>query len=231
MSDSPLQFTRDFDRLKGSLAVIHTPDIRLLLLTDFWPKLKDILEYKSFSSYSDEYFPLILRPVFETDLGDLRIEELRSIIDRLSDIAKSGDVDPSNAGFTNFQAKIQATTNQSAIALAKKLFYIGETEAGLEVCKFVGQEPCFCRPLNAPSGIFPDGKSDKIPSEGPVRRTDSAKEIHNFMAKSFVPLVYARLLEFPPPEFVYLLLWHGDFVPLPLFYFAYQVAEVVFGAT
>ncbi len=126
MSDSPLQFARDFDKLKSSLTLIHSPDTRLLLLVDFWPKLQELREIKSFSSYFDEYFPLILQPVSESDLSDLRIDELRLIIDCLSAIGKSGNDD--------FRAKIQTSIHQTTIALAKKLFCVGETEKGLEIC-------------------------------------------------------------------------------------------------
>ena len=189
MSDSPLQFTRDFDRLKASLAVIHTPDTRLLLLTDFWPKLKEALEYKSFSSYLDEYFPLFLQPVSETDLGDLRIEELRSIIDRLSDIAKSGDADPSNAGFTNSRAKIYATIHQTVIALAKKLFYIGEIEAGLEICRNIvesrpSSEPDLGRRKNptllSPPEFRQEGVPDGARMDGGTPPTSEISEIERF---------------------------------------------------
>ena len=54
MSLSPVQFAKEFARLKSDLAGQSSDDLRLLLLLDFSDKLVPLKDKAEFTSYIDE---------------------------------------------------------------------------------------------------------------------------------------------------------------------------------
>lgn len=83
MTTSPLQFAKDFGKLKSDLASRPAADLKLLLLVDLWPSLETHHDDKAYRSYFDEYIPLLLHLISEENLHDLTLEELKRLRDTL----------------------------------------------------------------------------------------------------------------------------------------------------
>ena len=120
MIDSPLKFERRYQKLKSDCAALSAPDVKLLLLIDFWPELKEYREKPAYQSYFDEYLPNVYELITENNLTDLSIEELQRLRDTISE-------KPTRSGDPGSSTGIVTT------ALAKKLFYIGEAERALAI--------------------------------------------------------------------------------------------------
>ena len=84
MNQSPVQFARDFARLKSDLNRSPALDHKLLTLMAFWPQLEAILEEPAFRSYVDEYLPLLLHCTSAESLFDFSIAELTALKDALA---------------------------------------------------------------------------------------------------------------------------------------------------
>ncbi len=116
MESSPLQFAKDFARLKSKLAAAPAADLRLLLLVDFWPQLEICRRDAAYQSYFDEYLPLLSDLITEENLADLTMAELaglRRVLAALNDAEK---------------------TSLVTVRLATLYFYVGQLEAGLRLC-------------------------------------------------------------------------------------------------
>ena len=120
MIESPLKFEKKFQKLKSDCAALSAPDVKLLLLIDFWPELKEYREKPAYQSYFDEYLPNVYELITENNLTDLSIEELQRLRDTISE-------KPTRSGYPGSSTGIVTT------ALAKKLFYIGEAERALAI--------------------------------------------------------------------------------------------------
>ncbi len=132
MTTSPLQFAKDFGKLKSDLASQPAADLKLLLLVDFWPSLERHRDDKAYRSYFDEYIPLLLHLVSEENLHDLTLPELEGVLNTLRSV--NDVMSPDDRA--QAQDKIRLTT----ICLAKMLFYVGCVEEGVKLCAGLGGE-------------------------------------------------------------------------------------------
>ncbi len=138
MIDSPLKFEKRYQKLKSDCSSLKAADLKLLLLIDFWPILKEYQNRSAYQSYFDEYLPGVTELITEKNLSDLSIEELHKLYNTILNVVGDKNVGRNPAsGFDSSDVKIKTI----ATALAKKLFYVGEAEKALNVLKFVGQEP------------------------------------------------------------------------------------------
>jgi hypothetical protein len=125
MTQSPLQFAKDFARLQGQLAASPPGDSQLLLVLDFWQEMREHRGDAAYRSYFDEYQPLLMQLVEPANLADLSIVELTRV---RSILAETQDA-PSLAVTSEISLKLNLVT----VALAKMYFYVGAVEEGLAV--------------------------------------------------------------------------------------------------
>ena len=126
MTTSPLQFAKDFSKLKSDLALQPAADLKLLLLLEFWLVLEQHRDNKAYRSYFDEYIPLLLHLVSEENLHDLTLPELEGVLNTLQSV--NDVMSPDDRALA--QDKIRLTT----ICLAKMLFYVGCVDEGVKLC-------------------------------------------------------------------------------------------------
>lgn len=132
MATSPLQFAKDFGKLKSDLASQPAADLKLLLLLEFWLVLEQHRDNKTYRSYFDEYIPLLLHLISEENLHDLTLPELQGVLNTLQSV--NDVMSPDDRA--QAQDKIRLTT----ICLAKMLFYVGCVEEGVKLCaKLAGE--------------------------------------------------------------------------------------------
>jgi hypothetical protein len=125
MTTSPLQFAKDFARLQGQLAALHLGDGQLLLVLDFWQEMSKHQSDIAYQSYFDEYLPLLIQLIEPSNLADLSIPELATLLSILTEIQKS----PVLVAGLEIGPKLELV----AVALAKVYFYVGAVEEGLAV--------------------------------------------------------------------------------------------------
>jgi hypothetical protein len=134
MTDSTLQFARDFEKLKSGIARFPSTDLALLALLDFWPQLREKQNNKSYASYFDEYIPHLVRLIDNNNLFDLNIEELRALSETISEIDAFL--------VTDNQSPLEREKMELvALALARLYFYSGSYAEGMAViAKLIGEE-------------------------------------------------------------------------------------------
>jgi len=86
MSLSPLQFAREFERLKSSIVAGIADDVGLLELIGFWKELEPVLNKPTFASYRREYVQLIESFLSESSVEDLPIESLRQLLSIVTEL-------------------------------------------------------------------------------------------------------------------------------------------------
>lgn len=126
MTTSPLQFAKDFGKLKSDLASQPAADLKLLLLVDFWPSLERHRDDKAYRSYFEEYIPLLLHLISEENLHDLTLPELQVVLNTLQSVNDVMSPDD--------RAQVQNKIRLTTICLAKMLFYVGCVEEGVKLC-------------------------------------------------------------------------------------------------
>jgi len=126
MTTSPLQFAKDFGKLKSDLASQPAVDLKLLLLIDFWPSLETHHDDKAYRSYFEEYIPLLLHLVSEENLHDLTLPELEGVLNTLRSV--------NNVMSPDDRAQAQDKIRLTTICLAKMLFYVGCVDEGVMLC-------------------------------------------------------------------------------------------------
>jgi len=144
MDSSPLQFAKEFARLKTHLADQPAGDARLLLLVEFWASIRQYEASTAYRSYFDEYIPLLLQHINEENLYDLRPVELEGLLGVLCELSRS------DAGFAH-KIEIQDHLGVTTTELARKLFYAGAVEDGLRVIG--GLERDAAPPREIPDGL------------------------------------------------------------------------------
>lgn len=124
MESSPLQFARDFERLKSDIARSPSPESALLRLVAFWQNLKARAALAAYRTYLEEYLQLLSSLLNDKNLTDMTIEEL-SVIGRFVKEFAAGQI-PSP-----FQEIVAQYRTLSAQSYARKLLYVGNYEEGL----------------------------------------------------------------------------------------------------
>jgi len=122
MSISPVQFAKEFAKLKSDLAGQPAPDERLLLLIDFWPFLSQKAGQSSYRSYVEEYFTLLTPLAASSNLTDLTGDELKKMRPALNAMAEIG-------GDDIHDMRILVTQRMAA-----QDFHVGEVARGIETC-------------------------------------------------------------------------------------------------
>ncbi len=134
MTDSVLQFARDFEKLKSTTSEAVSLDQALLAMADFWPELREKRDNKSYASYFEEYVPLLVGLIDNDNLFDLTIAELKTIYSTLLEI---NDFLASDKRHSLENKWIETV----ALTLARLYFYSGNFEEGVAVVgKFLNEE-------------------------------------------------------------------------------------------
>ncbi len=124
MSQSPVQFARDFARLKSDLGRSPAPDRKLLALMAFWPQLETVLTEPAYGTYIDEYLPALLQCTNAESLFDLSIAELTTLKDALIRIRESAHGRP-------ISGQVAQKAGLVTFRLATVLLYVGSIDDAL----------------------------------------------------------------------------------------------------
>ncbi len=127
MGVSPLQFAKNFARLKSDLPTLLAPDLKLLRLIRFWPDLKPLAGKVSYRTYFDEYIPFIHHLVTEQTLFDFSIDELSALRDILRSLDESNETESTRDLNSH---KLRLVTYR----LATILCYVGDFEKAIPLC-------------------------------------------------------------------------------------------------
>jgi hypothetical protein len=127
MSTNPLQFAKEFARLRADLASDIAPDHKMLHMMRFWPELAGVKDQNQYGDYFREFIPTYLDLIESRNLVDLDIQELEAVSTLLSEISSL------TSQFADF-GKVAGKAKIAKLELAKKLFYVGDVERGLAVC-------------------------------------------------------------------------------------------------
>lgn len=128
MDKSPLEFAQEFEKFKSALSRIQTEDAKILLLTDFWPTIKEKTKDHSYQSYLEEFYTFWQLHLNQNSLSDLTLDELTRIIEALQDLHhySSGD-------------NLTESINMVLLKLASLYFFAGDIDNGLkQCCKITG---------------------------------------------------------------------------------------------
>jgi hypothetical protein len=150
---SPLQFARDFEKLKSDLAASPAPDLSLLLLIGFWPQLENKIHDALYKSYIDEYLSILVNRFSDDVLIDLTIDELDKIRGALLSLWNCAD---------HHKDRLTAFLDATSLALAKIYFYLGEPEKGINNCRSGSESTDDSRETKNPTlpAEFPDSPSE-----------------------------------------------------------------------
>lgn len=125
---TPLKFAKAFARLKSDLAAQPIDDLKLILLTDFWPGLRPLYGDPLYQSYVGEFAALLESLVKESNLHDLTIEELDSMLRIMRELGIAHDV-----GLSDCERTV-------TIRLATLYAYVGEIDKVCELCAGLTEE-------------------------------------------------------------------------------------------
>ncbi len=126
MKPSPLEFARDFEKLKSELSRLPAADLRLLLLVRFWEQLAPVAGESAYESYLNDYRSLVIGLVQADALSDLTIDSLNRVRHVLNDlVAGSG---------TETAPELRTTISTVTLRLATLFFYVGAMDEGLALC-------------------------------------------------------------------------------------------------
>ncbi len=121
MTLSPLQFAKEWEKLKSNVVNSASGDRGLLHLCDFWPHLSTHLNEAAYSSYLDEYCSMMVPLLGEATLADMTPPELETLISILASLVISKKA-------TSELTSSLTTVYESAARLS---FYVGNLENGL----------------------------------------------------------------------------------------------------
>lgn len=131
MDSTPLQFARNFERLKSDITRVSSPENAILELARFWQNLKDRLAHPAYTVYVEEYLQMLVSNLDENNLGDLTIEELDLFDSFLADLT-AGEIP---ARFRGLVILRQTAITQQ---YARKLLYVGDYRNALAALKAEG---------------------------------------------------------------------------------------------
>lgn len=127
MSQSPLQFAREFARFKSDLSRQPGPELRLLCLIEFWPNLKRLTDDIGRRTYVEEVTSLFHNLLTEQTLSDFSVEELSNLKRILFSFS---NLKPGNSARIWIDQKLRLVS----LRLATVLFYVGDIEKALPLC-------------------------------------------------------------------------------------------------
>jgi hypothetical protein len=160
MTQSPLQFAREFERLKSDLRTQPAPDLQLLQLSDFWTTHSALFRDTNYRSYLDEFQPLLLHLITDSTLFDMTLDELQRVRKALSELGQRAEI----------ADKLGLVTNR----LAQLFSYVGEhkqAEALLSTAPPTGDKTFVGR---VPSEAKRSAEPDKDPPLSSPRRRGSS---------------------------------------------------------
>ncbi len=127
MKPSPLEFAREFEKLKSDLSRLPSADLRLFLLVRFWEQLAPVAGKSAYESYLNDYRSLVIGLVQADALSDLTIDSLNRVRRVLDDLVAVSGVDSA-------PPELRAATSTVISRLANLYFYVGAVDEGLALC-------------------------------------------------------------------------------------------------
>ncbi|MGB5105321.1 MAG: hypothetical protein WBP29_11910 [Candidatus Zixiibacteriota bacterium] len=123
MSQSPVEFAAAFERLRSRISMSAGSDDVILLLIEFWPRIRQLGRNHAYSSYVAEYLSFLNASLEDEGFRDFSVDELK----QLEMICISGGV----AAELILQIRKQ---------IARLCFYVGELSEGLQACLRITNE-------------------------------------------------------------------------------------------
>ncbi|MBU8934905.1 MAG: hypothetical protein KOO62_13040 [candidate division Zixibacteria bacterium] len=124
MTTSPIQFAKQFARLREIIQASAASDLKLLQMFDFWPELKDHRDEPAYASYYDEFTPLVENFLTDTNLHDLSLDELTGLREMASDLS------------------LKKPASLVVRRMAKVYCYVGEVDKALQLFAEIAGEQC-----------------------------------------------------------------------------------------
>lgn len=128
MESTPLQFARDFERLKSDLSRVSSPENAILELARFWKNFKDRFAHPAYAVYVEEYLQMLDSRLDEKNLGDLTIEELDSLHRFLAELC-AGEIP------ARFREAVTVRQNALTQLYARRLLYVDDYKSALAALK------------------------------------------------------------------------------------------------
>ncbi len=126
MGQTPLEFEREFARLKSRLNASPDSTAGFVSLIHFWPDLSPLTDKRQYDSHTEEYLALLLEHCQPASLRDLPPGHLRPASAVLGQMAPVAD------RFGQLGA-LQAAREKVVAEWARKLMYAGDAHVGLAV--------------------------------------------------------------------------------------------------
>ena len=126
MTQSIVEFAKEFENLKGRIKLQSSGSMRLRTLIAFWTQLSDRQIDRRFRTYIVEYTTLLLQELNTSSLYDLLPNELSSLNELVPDLANTT---------ANAQRAEELKSNLIEIAkeAARKHFYVGDVSTGIGI--------------------------------------------------------------------------------------------------
>ncbi len=131
MKPSPLEFARDFEKLKSELSRLPAADLRLLLLVRFWERLAPMAGESAYESYLNDYCSLVIGLVQADALSDLTIDSLNQVRRVLNDLVDVSGIDAASTS-------LLIAALGASLRVATLLFYVGAYDEALSLCAELG---------------------------------------------------------------------------------------------
>jgi len=125
---TPLKFAKAFGKLKSDLAAQPIDDLKLILLTNFWPGLRPLSGDPQYQSYVGEYTSLLENLITEPNLYDFTIEELDGLLGIIREAGITHDV-----GLPDCEKAV-------TVRLATLYAYVGEIDKACKLCASLTEE-------------------------------------------------------------------------------------------
>ncbi len=127
MKPSPLQFAREFEKLKSDLSRLPASDLKLLLLARFWEQLAPVAGKSAYESYLNDYRSLVIGLVQADALSDLTIDSLNRVRHVLRELVDVSGIDaaPTSLLIAALGVSLRVVT---------LLFYVGAYDDALSLC-------------------------------------------------------------------------------------------------
>lgn len=119
MKKSLLENAQAFQKLRFDIRSTSNPNNKLIVLVDFWQNLGSNKSNILYKSYIDEFIATLVHSINDAYLDDLTIEELNHLNDIIIELSSISN------------HKTKDSYKKVIFCLAKKFFYVGEIEKGL----------------------------------------------------------------------------------------------------
>jgi hypothetical protein len=175
MDLSPIEFTKEFCRLRGCLLSTEVPDQQLGLLIDFWPSLQSMSARVGSGGFFEEYADLIHPRLTEQILLDYRPDELRRILTVIDDLSRT-------CRHEVLIKKVLVGRKQVIRRLGVILLYVGDLKNALSVLSdLVDEKPDIDLDGTDLSQLEPYQALRKIINERLVRSVDFEKILQDIL--------------------------------------------------